>query len=109
MRRSLVAVFAAFLFFALAAHAGSVPTFTVTQGSAVIDINSFTLSPEIFFQFSGSGFSISGFGQIQSDFGSAPGNVFPPGFGPLDPGLSIFTDPSDGGIDWRGELLFSAF
>ncbi len=112
MRRSLVVVFVC-LFFALAAHAGSIPTYTITQGSAVISINPFDLDPDIFFQFSGSGFSVTGSGGISSNFGIIGA---PPGFGPLDPGLSIFSDFSNdaggfgtiGGVNYSS-LFFNSF
>ncbi len=106
MRRSLVVVFVC-LFFALAAHAGSIPTYTITQGSAVISINPFDLDPDIFFQFSGSGFSVTGSGGISSNFGIIGA---PPGFGPLDPGLSIFSDFSNdaGGFGTIGGVNYSS-
>jgi hypothetical protein len=62
------------LFFALAAHAGSIPTYTITQGSIItVGINGFTQNPDVVYQFSGSGFSVVGFGQIVTDFGAALG------------------------------------
>jgi hypothetical protein len=62
------------VFFALAAHAGSIPTYTITQGSIItVGINGFTQNPDVVYQFSGSGFSVVGFGQIVTDFGAALG------------------------------------
>ena len=91
MRKVLVLLW---LFVSASASADSLPIFNITQGSAAVSPvyvgNVFGL---VTFQFSGSGFSMTGTGSIGCGFCLTPA---PPGTA-LDSGLTIFSDPFNTG------------
>lgn len=105
MRRSSVAVVASFLLFAVAAHAGSIPTFTATQGAALLSPGApYNVPAIVHYSFSGKGFSLTGMGDIACGFcASQP---------PFDTGMSIYGDGLDslivGGTSYTGVLSLSS-
>lgn len=96
MRRPLVVVFAAFLFFAVDAHAGSIPTFTATQGTIFVSQGlPFGVTAITTYFFSGNGFSFGGGGTVGGpcDFCLQGGLA---AFFSGDPGMTISSEGQDG-------------
>ena len=88
MRRTPV-VLAIVLFFALAAHADSVPILTASQGTMTVNALFSDVVGTVFYTFSGNGFSFAGFGTVGFDPYVVQGA--PAGFGPLTAsGGSVF-------------------
>lgn len=112
MRRPLVVALAAFLFFALAAHAGSIPTFTATQGTmSVTQGLPFGVSGLVNYSFFGNGFSLTGSGTVG---GCNFCNSFVFGGAVLDPGMYPISEGFDflaiGGASYSPVLtVFSGF
>jgi hypothetical protein len=112
MRRTSVVVLAAFLFFTLPAHAGSIPTFTATQGTGSVSQGfSFGVAGLIDYSLSGNGFSLIGGGTVGGCnfcnsfvFGGA---LLDPGMYPIGEGFDLLTI---GGASYSPVLtVFSGF
>jgi hypothetical protein len=105
MRGSSVAILVVLLFVAVAAHAGSIPTFTATQGAALLSPGApYNVPAIVHYSFSGKGFSLTGMGDIACGFcASQP---------PFDTGMTIFGDGLDslivGGTSYTGVLSLSS-
>jgi hypothetical protein len=99
MRRTFVTVFAAFLFFATAAHAGSIPTYNLTSGTVFVTSNLFTGTVDFSFNGPG-GVSLSGLSTMLNSCGFIVAGD--PTQGQCFPGASTQGNESD---DFAGATL----